>query len=170
MNTAAYTPSSGLEHHACISSTTASVIREIVSLQIEAPYTSAKCAEISPVVNPFAYNEIATASTSDRRRCRFATITGSNVPARSRGTLNVDLPRGVGQDRLGPGAVADVPARTTRRRVVLLMAQVLGHPLLQRRLQHRGGDRLEQPVRAGQVLTAGTSRLDQLPHRRPLHS
>ena len=67
-------------------STTVSVIREIVSLEIDAPYTSAKCAEISPVVNPLAYNEIATASTSFSRRCRFLTITGAKVPARSRGT------------------------------------------------------------------------------------
>jgi hypothetical protein len=61
-------PCNGREHQACISSTTAWVIRLIVSLEIDAPYTSAKCAEISPVVSPFAYSEIATASTSDSRR------------------------------------------------------------------------------------------------------
>ena len=86
MKTAAYTPCSGRVHQACISSTTRSVIRLTVSLEMLAPYTSAKCAEISPVVSPFAYSEIATASTSVRRRCRFLTMTGSNVPARSRGT------------------------------------------------------------------------------------
>ena len=86
MKIAAYTPCNGREAHACISSTTLSVIREIVSLEIDAPYTSAKCALISPVVNPLAYKEIAIASTSLRRRCRFFTITGSNVAARSRGT------------------------------------------------------------------------------------
>ena len=52
-----------------MSSTTRSVIRETVSLDTEAPYTSAKWALISPVVSPLAYNEIATASTSDSRRC-----------------------------------------------------------------------------------------------------
>jgi len=83
--------------------------------------------------------------------------------------LNLVLPRGVGQDRLAQGDVADLPARTTRRRVVLLMTEVLGHLLLQRRLLHRGGDRPEQPVRAGQVLTLVTSGSDQLPHRGPLH-
>lgn len=65
-----------------------------MSLPIEAPYTApasgrypqAKCALISPVVRPLANNEIATASTSDSRRWRFLTMTGSNVPARSRGT------------------------------------------------------------------------------------
>ena len=32
------------------------------------PYTSWKCAEVSPAVNPLAQNEIATASTSLTRR------------------------------------------------------------------------------------------------------
>jgi hypothetical protein len=86
MKIAAYTPCNGRAHHACISSTTRSVIRLIVSLEMLAPYTSAKCELISPVVRPFAYSEIATASTSDSRRWRFLTITGSNDPARSRGT------------------------------------------------------------------------------------
>ena len=67
-------------------STTLSVIRLTVSLDTDAPYTSAKCALISPVVKPRAYSESTTASTSFRRRWRFLTITGSNVPSRSRGT------------------------------------------------------------------------------------
>jgi len=92
MKMAAYTPNSGRAVHACISSTTLSVIREIVSLPMLAPYTSAKCAQISPVVNPLAYNEIAIASTSLRRRCLFLTMTGANVPARSRGTSMVTSP------------------------------------------------------------------------------
>ena len=68
------------------------MIRETVSLETLAPYTSAKCALISPVVKPRAYSEIATASTSESRRWRFATITGSNVPARSRGTSMLTAP------------------------------------------------------------------------------
>ena len=92
MKIAAYTACNGREDHACISSTTLSVIRETVSLLIDAPYTSAKWALISPVVSPFANNEIATASTSLSRRCRFLTMTGSNVPARSRGTSMVTSP------------------------------------------------------------------------------
>jgi hypothetical protein len=47
---------------------------------------------MAPVVSPLAYSEIATASTSLRRRCRFLTITGSKVPARSRGTSMVTSP------------------------------------------------------------------------------
>ena len=65
---------------------TRSVIRVTVSLETSAPYTSAKCALISPVVRPLADSDSTTASTSDRRRARFATMTGSNVPSRSRGT------------------------------------------------------------------------------------
>ena len=86
MNTAAYTESKGRAHQVCISSITRSVIRETVSLDTDAPYTSAKWAEISPVVSPLAYSDNTTASTSDNRRCRFATITGSKLPSRSRGT------------------------------------------------------------------------------------
>ena len=71
MKISAYTPCNGREHQPCISSTTRSVIRETLSLEIDAPYTSAKCAEISPVVSPLAYSEIATASTSESRRWRF---------------------------------------------------------------------------------------------------
>ena len=47
---------------------------------------SAKCAEISPVVRPLAYNDNTTSFTSPRRRCRLLTICGVNVPSRSRGT------------------------------------------------------------------------------------
>lgn len=73
-----------------ISSRTLSVILEIVSLEMEAPYTSWKCAEISPVVKLLANGLIATASVS--RRCRFLTITGSKVPDRSLGTEIVTSP------------------------------------------------------------------------------
>ena len=54
MKIAAYTPCSGLLDQACMSSITLSVIRETVSFETSAPYTSAKCAEISPVVRPRA--------------------------------------------------------------------------------------------------------------------
>jgi L-cysteine desulfidase len=54
MKIAAYTGASGRDDQACMSSMTLSVIRETVSLPTDAPYTSAKCAEISPVVNPRA--------------------------------------------------------------------------------------------------------------------
>lgn len=50
-----------------------------------APYTSARCAQISPWVNPLADNEITSPSSPDSWRCRLRTICGSNVPSRSRG-------------------------------------------------------------------------------------
>jgi hypothetical protein len=65
---------------------TLSVIVEIVDLEISAPYTSARCAEISPCVSPFADSDSTISSTPPRRRCRFLTSCGSNDPARSRGT------------------------------------------------------------------------------------
>ena len=47
---------------------------------------SAHFAEISPVVRPLAYSDSTISSTPLSRRCRFFTICGTNVPARSRGT------------------------------------------------------------------------------------
>jgi hypothetical protein len=47
-------------------------------LETSAPYTSAKWAEISPVVSPLADSDSTAASRSDRRRCRLRTMTGSN--------------------------------------------------------------------------------------------
>jgi hypothetical protein len=52
MNTATYTRSSGRLSHSVMSASTASVILEIVSFDTCAPYTSARCTVISPVVNP----------------------------------------------------------------------------------------------------------------------
>jgi len=66
------------------------------------------------------------------------------------GHLEVDLARGVGQDRLAPGAVADVAGVPLARGPVLLVAEVLGHLLVQGRLQDGLGELLQQPVRPGQ--------------------
>ena len=71
------------------------------------------------------------------------------------------MPGGLGQHRLGPGAVADV-ARPGPGRVVLLIAEVLGHLLAQRRLDHRLRELLEQPVRAGQRQALLLGHPDQL--------
>ena len=62
------------------------MIAEITDLDTLAPYTSAKCALISPVVNPREYNDSTISSTLPRRRWRFATICGRKLPSRSRGT------------------------------------------------------------------------------------
>ena len=71
------------------------MIREIVSRETCAPYTSAKCAAISPVVRPLAAREITSSSTPDRCRWRFLTIRGSNDPSRSLGTSIVTSPTSV---------------------------------------------------------------------------
>ena len=68
----------------------------------------------------------ATASTSFRRRWRFLTITGANVPAPSSGTSIVTFPGRVGQDRLGARAVMDV-LRTTLGRPVLGVSEMVSH-------------------------------------------
>ena len=47
---------------------------------------------MSPVVKPFAYNDNTISWTPVSRRCRFFTICGSNVPARSRGTSSSTCP------------------------------------------------------------------------------
>jgi len=57
MKITGYTRSNGRLNHSVISSTTLSVILEIVSRETDAPYTSAKCAEISPVVKPLAVKD-----------------------------------------------------------------------------------------------------------------
>jgi hypothetical protein len=68
MNSTGYTASNGRDCHSAIPSNTRSVIAEMVCLDTCAPYTSAKCAAISPVVNPFADSEITRSSTPDSRR------------------------------------------------------------------------------------------------------
>ena len=52
------------------------MIADTASFDADAPYISAKCAEISPVINPRADNDSTIWSTSVSRRCRFRTILG----------------------------------------------------------------------------------------------
>jgi hypothetical protein len=70
----------------------------------------------------------------------------------------------LGEHGLGSGAVADVarPGADCTTGIVLLIAQVLGHLLVQRGLQHRLGQLLEQPVRAGQRQALFLRQPDQL--------
>lgn len=76
-------------------SITLSVIVVMVCLETSAPYTSARCADISPWVSPFADSESTIPSTPVRRGCRFLTIGGSKVPAVSRGTFTSTGPTSV---------------------------------------------------------------------------
>ena len=102
MTTAAYTPSNGLEHHACISSTTASVIHEIVSLEDRGAVHLGETRGDPPGRQPLRIQgdrdrvDVVRAGLSLRHDHRLERA--GPVPRH----LNVDLPRGVGQDRLGP--------------------------------------------------------------------
>src|SRR3979409_793115 len=73
MKITGYTESSGRDCHSAMPSITRSVIVEMVCLDTLAPYTSARCAQISPCVNPLADNEITRSSSPLSRRCRFLT-------------------------------------------------------------------------------------------------
>jgi hypothetical protein len=105
MKTTGYTLSSGRFCHSTMPAITLSVMVEMVCLDTVAPYTSARCAEISPCVSPFADSDRTISSTPPSRRCRFLTSWGSKVPARSRGT----------RISTGPTSVVTVLARCPLR-------------------------------------------------------
>ena len=69
---------------------------------------SSRCAWISPVVSPFAYSEITLPDKPSRRRRCLGTVTGSNVPARSRGTARSTSPISV-VTRLGADPFREFP-------------------------------------------------------------
>jgi hypothetical protein len=107
------------------------------------------CAEISPVVNPRAVNDNTISSTPVSRRCRnFGDLRlerGISV------TWDLDLHRpDLSQHRLRPNPDAGVAAVPTER-VVLLVAQMGRHLLLQRSLQHPFGELVQQPIRPNQL-------------------
>jgi hypothetical protein len=83
-----------------------------------------------------AYSDTTIWSTRDSRRCRFPHDLRLECPGPVYGHLDLDLTGGLGQHRLGPGAVADVAGLRVRL-AVFLMAQVLAQLLVRRRLQHR---------------------------------
>jgi hypothetical protein len=74
---------------------------EAACLETSAPYASARRAAISPCVRPFADREITMSPTPVSRRCLLATIFGSKLESRSRGTLM----------STGPASVSTVFAR-----------------------------------------------------------
>ena len=104
---------------------------------------------ISPVVSPRAYSDSTTSSTSVRRRWPFLTIWGSKGVRPVPRHVDVHGAAGVGQDRLRSDSIAGV-ARSMPHRIVSVVAEVLAELLIQGSFDHRFGDRLEQPVRAGQ--------------------
>jgi hypothetical protein len=84
---------------------TRSVIVVMVCFDTSAPYTSARCAAISPCVSPFADREITMSSMPVSRRCLLATIFGSKLDSRSRGT----------DSSTGPASVSTVLPRCPLR-------------------------------------------------------
>src|SRR6266536_152533 len=108
MKITAYTESNGLLCHSARPSMTRSVIAVIVCLDTSAPYTSARCAAISPCVSPFADREITSSPAPVSRRCLLATIFGSKLDSRSRGT----------EISTGPVSVITVLARCPLRELL----------------------------------------------------
>jgi hypothetical protein len=133
-----------------------------VSFETSAPYTSARCAAISPVVSPFAAREITSSSTPASRRCRFFTIWGSNDPSRSRGTAI----------STSPTSVSTVFDRAPLRELLVSRpsgALVVLHLHLERRLQYRLRQIREQTARANQLdpLPSAPARPDLWPAAHP---
>lgn len=68
---------------------------ETVSFVVVIPYTSARCATISPDVRPFAVSERTISSNAPVRRAYFGSSLGLKVPSRSLGTCTVTGPTSV---------------------------------------------------------------------------
>lgn len=72
--------------------------------------------------------------------------------------VDLDMPGGLGERRLGTGAVADIGRITLVSGTVLAMPQVLGHFLAERGFQHALGELLQQPLRPGQGQPSSATR------------
>ena len=91
---------------------------------------------MSRTLMPCACSEMIMSSRATViRLARLDTSSGSNVPARSRGTAALRAHAGL--HRLGNGAVAVIPGAAAAGPLVPLMAEVRGQLGLQRPLQHR---------------------------------
>jgi len=104
-----------------------------------------------------------------RRRCRPARTSSSTAARCSwrarpthRSATATRTPRRRSRCRAGTGPVAHVGGVPVLGRAVLLMTQMLGHLLVQRRIQHALRELLEQPVRPGQGQTLLPGHPDQL--------
>ncbi len=86
MKITGYTRSKGRFCQSAISSSTRSVIFEIVSREMFVEYTSARWASTSPVVNPFAVERDHHRVDPVEAALVLATVSGSKLPSRSRGT------------------------------------------------------------------------------------
>src|SRR5215831_7026477 len=130
---------------------TRSVIAVMVCLETSAPYTSARCALISPWVSPFADREMTMSSTPVSRRCLLAAIFGSKLESRSLGT----------ESSTGPVTIAGIAAITAFR-IVPGIAQVIVQLAFQGALDHHLGQPAQQPAFTGQLQPAGAGPLSEL--------
>lgn len=88
---AAYTSPRRRADHSFNSSMTLSMIRNVVSFEIDARQICTKCAPISPAVSRFAYSDSETSSTLFGCHRHFFTVYGSNVPSRRLGASIVTI-------------------------------------------------------------------------------
>ncbi len=85
MDTTGWTRSNGRVCHPCRSSSTATVPRLISSGETSTSYISRRCARMSRVVSPRAYQAMMRSLHPSRRVWPLCTICGLKLPARSRG-------------------------------------------------------------------------------------
>jgi hypothetical protein len=151
-------PAAG-SRRAVSSSLTASVTLETRSRDTSAPYTSARCAWIFPVVRPLAYSDkIAVTGPADPRVLRdHQRLEAAGPVPRHRDPHRP----GIGVHRLRRMPVPHV-RRPAPGRVALVIAQVIGQLGLQRRLQHHLRDRGQQPAGPGQLDPFRAGPADQL--------
>ena len=147
-------------HQAFISSTTLSVILETVSLLTEAPYTS------GVVGRNLSGRQIPRGGRQhdlvDPGQPPLPLLHDLRLEARVGVARHVDLDwADLGQHRLRPHSVAGV-AGVSAHWVVLVIAQMLRHLLLERGLEHLFRQPGQQPVRTDQVDALGAGLLHQL--------
>ena len=102
-------------------------------------------------------------STPVSRRCLLATIFGSKLESKVSRYRELHRP-GIGEHRLGPVAIAGIPAIAAFR-VMLGIAQVVIQLTFQGALDHHLGQLPQQPALAGQLQPAGAGPLGQLPQQ-----
>jgi hypothetical protein len=146
---------------------TLSVIVEIVDWEISAPYTSARCAEISPVRQPF------------RRQRQDHLVHPAQPPLPLLDQLRLERPGPIarhrdldrsrlGDHRLGPVPVAVVlPAALGP--LTGLVPQMIGEFALQRGLQHPLRQLLQQAALPGELHPTGLSPGHQLGDQTVIH-
>ena len=103
-------------------------------------------AEISPVVNPLAYrreHDLVDVAEPALPLAHELRLEGAVAVPRH---LDLDRAAAVGEHRLGPCRRCASCRRLRPVRGVLVIAEVLGHLLIERRLEHRLGHAFNNPA------------------------